>query len=281
MRKVFVITLLFLTQLSFGQTAIQVSTRGAGSPILFLPGFTTPGSVWEETVRHLSGSYESHLVSYAGFNGLAPIGTPWYDPIKAQLIEYIQQEELTHITLMGHSMGGNLAIDLAAALPDQVDRLILVESIPCMRELMMPGVPASSLQYDSPYNQQVLNMPDSAFRQLVSNVSRNMTLHPDKVDSLIDWSMKANRETYVYGYTDLLKLDLRDKLSDINVETLILGAGAAYPDTAMVRSNYESQYANLHSKQFLMAEQSRHFIMFDQPEWFYERVNAFLTDNGQ
>src|SRR5690606_34210455 len=113
-----------------------------GNPVLFLPGFTTPGSVWQETIDNLDEEAESHVVSYAGFNGIEPIDTPWYSSLKAELIRYIEKEKLNNVSIIGHSMGGMLAVDIAASLPDRVDKLILVDAIPCMRELMMPGVSA-------------------------------------------------------------------------------------------------------------------------------------------
>ncbi len=269
-----IIALLFLARFAFTQPAISVVKTGKGNPVVFLPGFTAPGSVWDETIKHLDGSHTSYTISYAGFNGLESIGTPWYDAIKQQLTTYIKNEKLSNITIIGHSMGGNLAIDLAAELTGQVAGLILVESIPCMRELMMPGVPAASLQYNSPYNNKLLAMPDEDFKKMAAAMSQNMTNTPSKVEALTDWSVKSDRKTYVYGYTDLLKLDLRDKLSNIAVHTLILGA--SFPNKETVQSNYEKQYANLKNKEILMAEGSKHFIMFDQPEWMYTQVNKYL-----
>lgn len=278
-KTVLIITLLFLAQFAFTQKAITVVKSGEGKPIIFLPGFTAPGSVWDETINNLNGSYESRIVSYAGFNGLESIGTPWYDAIKKQLVEYIKNEHLSNVTIIGHSMGGNLAIDVIVELPDQIIGLILVESIPCMRELMMPGVPASSLQYDSPYNNQILAMSDEDFRKMATGMSQNMTNIQSKVEVLTNWSFNADRKTYVYGYTDLLKLDLRDKLTNINVQTLILGA--SFPSKEIEKANLEKQYANLKNKEILNVEGSKHFIMFDQPEWLYTQINKYLRQYVQ
>lgn len=111
------VTLIFLTQFAFSQAAISVVKTGKGSPVIFLPGFTAPGSVWDETIKNLDLAHTRYVVSYAGFNGLEPIGTPWYDSIKTQLIAYIKKEKLSNVTLIGHSIGGDLTIDLAAELP--------------------------------------------------------------------------------------------------------------------------------------------------------------------
>ncbi len=272
-----VIALLFLAQLTFSQSAIHIEKKGNGNPIIFLPGFTSPGSVWDETIKNIKGSYECHIVSYAGFNGLESISTPWYNPIKNQLVEYIIQNQLSNLTLIGHSMGGSLAIDLASELQQQVVGLILVDAIPCMREVMMPNVPANSLQYDSPYNNQILNMSDEDFKNMAAGMCQYMTNEQSKVKMLINWSINADRKTYVYGFTDLLKLDLRDKLSNITAETLVIGA--CVPDKQTVMSNFEKQYSNLTKKEFALVENSKHFIMFDQPMWLNNQINKYLLLN--
>lgn len=278
MKKIgLILCIVCYAQFSYCQSAISVEKNGEGNPIIFLPGFTSPGSVWNETIANLEGNYETHIVSYAGFNGMEPIGTPWYAPIKDQLIEYVQKEKLNKLTIIGHSMGGNLATDLAAELTDQVSGLILVESIPCMRELMMPGVPASSLQYDSPYNDNVLSMDESAFKQMAMGMSQNMTNVTEKIAVLAEWMIEADRETYVYGYVDLLKLDLRPQLAKIAPETLILGA--SFPSKDVIKMNYEKQYTNLKNKKIAIADNSKHFVMFDQPEWMMQQINTYLTEN--
>jgi pimeloyl-ACP methyl ester carboxylesterase len=269
------ILMIFLAQYSFSQKAISVSKSGTGTHIIFLPGFTVPGSVWEETIKNLDKSYTSHLVSYAGFDGLKPIDTPWYDGIKRQLADYIRNEKLSSIILIGHSMGGNLGVDIAAEMPDRVAGLIIIESLPCMRELMMPGVPAGSVTYNNSYNNRLLVMSPEDFKKMVNGSSAYMTNVSSKVEELNNWSIKADRKTYVYGYTDLLKLDLRDRLSVINIQTLVLGA--SFPDKKVILANYEKQYINLKNKEIVIADSSKHFIMFDQPLWLYAQLNNYLN----
>ncbi|AHM60490.1 alpha/beta hydrolase [Flammeovirgaceae bacterium 311] len=278
--KKFILTLslLFVTAFALAQShqAIRVEKTGTtGDPVLFLPGFTSPGSVWKETIRNLEVEKQSYLISYAGFNGILPIDTPWYASIRKELLQYIEKENLTNLSIVGHSMGGNLAVDIAAAVPGRVKKLILVDAIPCMRELMMPGVAASQIQHNSPYNQQMLRMSDEDLRKTAIMMANNMTNRQDRIDTLVQWSMEADRKTFVLGYTDLLKLDLREALKQVKAQTLILGA--TFPDAGLVLENFEKQYANLPLKTIALATDSKHFIMFDQPEWFFEKVNTFLA----
>ncbi len=256
--------------------SFTVEILGEGTPVLYFPGFTVSGSIWKETIENLSLKGKSYLFSYAGFNGNIPIEMPWYSTIKNSIIEYIKVNNMSDIIIIGHSMGGNLALDIAAELPDRVAKIVVVESLPCMRELMMPGIPAESLSYDNPYNRQMLEMDDKQFENMATMMASNMTLKTDEIETLTNWILEADRKTYVYGYTDLLKLDLRDVLSKIKCKSLILGA--SFPDVKIAEAHYVNQYSNLNDKKIVMASNSKHFIMLDQPIWFYETVNEFLAD---
>ena len=272
-----VLVLLFVVSNSIGQEkAIKVEVIGKGNSVLFLPGFITPGSVWKETVKNLTKENESHLFSYAGFNGIDPIKMPWYESVKEAIFKYIEKKDLKNIRIIGHSMGGNLAIDIAAKFPKRVEKMMIVDALACMREVMMPGVAASNLQYESPYNNNLLKMNANQFKGMASNMAGFMTLKKEKVAVLTKWILKADRKTYVYGYTDLLKLDLREKLNAIKTKTIILGA--SFPNPTIAKATFVKQYANLSNKTIEMASNSKHFIMFDQPKWFYTKVNTFLAN---
>jgi pimeloyl-ACP methyl ester carboxylesterase len=138
----------------------------------------------------------------------------------------------------------------------------------------MPGVPVSQIQYNSPYNKKILQMSDTSFRKTATMMAKGMTLNKSKIDTLVKWMMEADRKTYVFGYVDLLKLDLRETLKLVKAKTLIIGA----PNTnaEVTKANFEKQYANLDFKTIEMANNSNHFIMFDQPDWFYDQINSFL-----
>ncbi|GAA5030355.1 alpha/beta hydrolase [Marivirga lumbricoides] len=276
MKKLKITLLMLLTSLlaAAQNPAIYTEKSGSGEVIFFLPGFTTPGSVWNESIDNLEGDFTSIKVSYAGFNGLPAIEMPWYPTIKKELLDYIRKEKIRKFSIVGHSMGGMLAMELATEVPEMVSKVILVDALPCMRALMMPGVPASAIQYESPYNKQMLQQNDSAIAATALMMSQNMTLNSEKVPLLTKWSIEADRNTFVYGYTDLLKVDLRPALSKFKAETLILGA--TFPDKELVMKNYETQFENLKQKSIVLAPESKHFIMFDQPEWFYKQLNAFL-----
>ena len=45
----------------------------------------------------------------------------------------------------------------------------------------------------------------------------------------------------------------------------------------MVTQTYKNQYENLKNYDFIIAENSAHFIMLDKPEWFLKQIQTILS----
>tara|TARA_R110002020_G_scaffold56676_4_gene156648 strand:- start:65 stop:898 length:834 start_codon:yes stop_codon:yes gene_type:complete len=276
MKKVilYLTLLLAIPLIASAQSSIKVQSLGNGKPILFLPGFATPGEVWNETTTELP-EFQSLMVTYAGFGDVQPVEFPWYEKLKTDLIDYISEQNLQDLTIVGHSMGGNLALELASTLPSQVKKVLIVDALACMRELMMPGVPAEALGYDSPYNDQLLAMDKDAQESYLVQMSQGMISSPDNQGKLMEWMSKADRKTFIFGYVDLLKLDSRPLLPEIKAKVMIMVADQPFGATAL--ENMKKQYKGLENKEFLLAKDSKHYIMLDQTEWFIDQLKLFLN----
>ena len=264
---------LLLQPLVVAQSSISVKTSGTGDPILYLPGFATPGEVWNETASQFP-THAAHIVTYAGFGGIAPVEMPWYETLKTDLIEYINSNNLNNLTVIGHSMGGNLALDLAASFPNRIQKVVIADALACMREVMMPGVPAAALGYESPYNDQLLVMDATAQSAYLTQMTQNMITKPADQEMVKTWMADADRKTFVYGYVDLLKLDSRPLLASIKVPVLLFVAGQPFGPGAL--DTMKKQYEALENKTFAFATDSKHYLMLDQPEWFVQEINTFL-----
>lgn len=266
---------LLLQPMVVAQSSISVKTSGTGDPILYLPGFATPGEVWNETASQFT-THSAHIVTYAGFGGITPVEMPWYQKLKTDLTEYITVNNLSNLTVIGHSMGGNLALDLAASFPDRIQKVVIADALACMREVMMPGVPAEALGYESPYNDQLLAMNAAAQSAYLTQMTQNMITTPADQELVRGWMAKADRKTFVYGYVDLLKLDSRPLFSSIKVPVLLMVAGQPYGPGAL--DTMKKQYEALENKTFSFAAESKHYIMLDQPEWFQSELQKFLAN---
>lgn len=255
--------------------AFRVDVRGTGEPVLFLPGFSCPGEVWEETVRELENRFECHVVSYAGFGGMEPVGFPWLPQLREGIEAYLVERGLSTARLVGHSMGGTLALWLGTSEKLDPRAIVVVDGLPAMGALMFPNYDSSTIQYESPRNQQMLDMDANSFAAMAGGMATGMVRDSIRQQQIAAWILEADRETYVYGYTDLLKLDLRGELPRITAPVHILAATRPYGE-AVARQNYTDQYTGLRDYTLEFAPDAAHFVMYDQPEWFVSNLGAIL-----
>nr|WP_321234018.1 alpha/beta hydrolase [uncultured Psychroserpens sp.] len=256
------------------QIPFDVKVEGKGEPILLFPGFTCTGEVWKDVVAELSKTNECHIFTFAGFGDVPPIQTPWLSKIKAGITTYISKNKLEKATVIGHSLGGTLGLWLATDENTKYNKIIVIDALPSPGALMIPNFNSDTIVYDNPYNQRLLDMDANNFRVMAEQMASNMSLNKDKHAIIKDWILKADRKTYVYGFTDLLKLDLRSSIAKITVPVTILAATKPYGDD-MVKKTYTDQYKSLKSYSIRYAKESAHFIMFDQPKWL---LNAIVDE---
>ncbi len=281
MKNIVVFILLSFYLSSQGQEAIKpidVTISGKGDPILLIPGFTVPGDAWEETVKHLESNYECHVVTLAGFGGLEPIEFPWLPKVNQALESYIKDNKLNEVTVIGHSLGGTIATWLASREHHRIKRIILVDALPAAGALMIPNYDPKALAYESPFNTQQLSMSPENFEQMATGMSQGMSLNKEAQNKIKDWIINSDRKTYVYGYTDYLKLDMREDLKHISIPVSIIAAEQPFGKT-MVTQTYSDQYSKLSKFDLIIAENAAHFVMFDKPEWFNDQILQILASN--
>lgn len=254
----------------------KVEVKGKGDPVLLFPGFTCTGEVWKQAVEEISKNYECHIFTLAGFGDVKPIEKPWLPKIKEEIERYIANTKLRNVTVIGHSLGGTLGLWLAASSNSDIKKLIVVDALASMGALMIPNYKSETIVYDNPYNKQLLEMDSDKFKEMAKQMAVSMTSAKEKQQQLEDWIVATDRKTYVYGYTDLLKLDLRDDIGKISIPVTILAATEPYGKEA-AKKNYTEQYKNLKEYNLLFADGSAHFVMYDKPDWFLSQIKTELA----
>ncbi len=263
-------------QMAAQPPAIEVSVHGKGSSIILLGGFATDaGELWQATIEQLYKDYKCHVIHYAGFAGMPPIDFPWIPQVVSGIENYIIKNQIKDAVIVGHSLGGTLGIQLAANPKLQIKKLLIVDALPATGALMMPDFKAESPQYNSPYNNQILAMNEETFAMMAGGMAAGMSTKKESQEQIKQWMVETDRKTYVYAYTDYLKFDARNTLSNINIPVNILAAGKPY-GAAVAQQTYDSQYKNLRDYDLYINEDSAHFIMMDQSQWFIEHLQSFL-----
>src|SRR5262249_23632204 len=126
--------LLFATFCSVmsAESAFQVKVSGHGRPMILIPGLSSGSETWDGTVDHYKDRFECHVLTVAGFNGVPRIPVPMLDTVRDAVGQYIRDKKLAKPVIVGHSLGGDLALEIGAKFPDLVGPLVIVDSYPFM-----------------------------------------------------------------------------------------------------------------------------------------------------
>lgn len=268
--------LLFVKQVSAQLESVSPTVTGSGNPVLFLPGFASNASVWDATVTQFSKTNQCHIIDYAGFGKVEPIDFPWLPTILEDLKAYVHSIDNDQLVIVGHSMGGTIATWLASQSDLKIKETIIVDGLPCTGALMFPNFSPESMTYDNPYNQNMLSMEDAAFEQMAMGMAQGMVTSSQHQLEIKQSILNCDRKTYVYGFTDYLKLDVRPLLNKITVPVTILGAGKLYGVEGATQT-YKNQYKNLSSYNLIVNKDAMHFIMLDAPIWFQKQLQLILV----
>ena len=108
---------------------MHFEVEAGGAPALvFVHGWSCDRSYWSRQIDHFAGRHEVVAVDLAG-HGESGAGRPeWTMPaFGADVVAVIEKLELRDLVLVGHSMGGDVIVEVALALPDRVAGLVWVD----------------------------------------------------------------------------------------------------------------------------------------------------------
>jgi pimeloyl-ACP methyl ester carboxylesterase len=260
--------------------AFKVDVTGKGAPIILIPGLASAGEVWDGTVAHYCGKRQCHVLTLAGFAGVPAIDGPLLPAVEQQLSEYITANKFDHPIVIGHSLGGFLALKLAADHPDQVGRLVIVDTLPALAATQLPSItPEQMKQMADGMRARMLAQNEAAQKAGRLQTIRGMVTKQEDIDRAIGWGERSDRATVANAMADMMADDMRQDISRIKSPTLVLGSWIAYKDYGakpMFEQMYKTQYQQLPGVRVELADNARHFIMYDDPAWMYDRIDNFL-----
>lgn len=268
-----------------------VKASGHGQPMIFIPGLSSSGETWDTTVAHYESKYTCHVLTLAGFAGVPPIQGPLISTVTGDLAAYIQAQHLQKPIIIGHSLGGSVAMALAARHPDLVGPVVIVDSLPFFAGawFQVKSVDDAKPMIAS-MHAYMSTMTPQQYQDGVRSAAQTkyMVTDPANLQVLIRWGLASDQATVANAMAELVGDDLRPGLAQISSPTLLFGTwvglkaqlaeGHIEVTRASIMEEFQKQFANLPHLHFVMADTARHFIMFDDPKWFFAQLDAFLAD---
>ncbi|HEV2567197.1 alpha/beta hydrolase [Sphingomonas sp.] len=257
--------------LTFTSTRLSVQVRGEGQDVILIPGLTNGRTLWDGTVRAVPG-YRYHLVQVAGFAGDPARGNAGgrvVSSVAEEIARYVVEAKLKSPALIGHSMGGIVAMMVAARYPARVGKVMAIDILPA---------PASGFGFAGA---QIRPLADALFGSLMSTPGGRRTL--DNLIGRFGGSGIANSRSdsgvVAHATHELATTDLTPELPRIRAPlTVVYAVPASAQDALAVDRLYRSSYAPAKGATLRRVSGATHMIMYSQPQRFYAEVREFLRD---
>lgn len=275
MKKAILTTVILLFSfLTFSQEyPFSITKTGKGDQaLIFIPGFASSGDVWNETVDSLKSDYTCYVLTMSGFAGVPPKDNISFEHWKTEIAKFIKENKINKPIVIGHSMGGGLAMAIAADYPDLLNKFVVVDALPCLFALTNPEFRSVADNDCSNLVDQIMKMPEDQFIQMQKMSVARLSTTQSKHNEILDWGLKSDRKTFAQMFCDFSNTDLRQRIKNVRTPSLIL----LEAPFKTIEDSINEQYIEMPSAQLKYANQGLHFVMFDDKEWYINQLIDFL-----
>lgn len=251
-----------------------IEIMGQGKPLVLLHGWAMNSAVWERVVKRLSASYRLFLVDLPGM-GQSRAVYPYH---LHSLAEAVAEEIPGVSTILGWSLGGLVAQQIALNQPDRVEKLILVGTNPCFvsKPEWPQGIAARHFEqfnqrFEQDFNATLLNFltlqcmhakdARATVRQLRTAFAAKPTPTQDNLNQALDI---------------LLQTDLREEVGRIFQPTLLIHGDR---DTLAPVAAAHWLAMHLQRAQLRVMAGAAHAPFLSHADAFCETVEAFMADD--
>jgi N-formylmaleamate deformylase len=183
--------------------------------------------------------------------------------------------------VIGHSLGGFLAFWLAATTGEDLAGAIAVDGVPYLGGLMDPSATPDSQRAGA---EQMASFMATLSAEQYAQQNRmslgTMISDPDQVDRVAADSGRSDPATVGRAMFEMMTTDLRPQMSAVEIPVLLVQAADSGSNEAM-KAAFARQVADIPDHRHVVAEQGRHFVQLDDPDFLAREVLAFLAAIGQ
>ena len=262
---------------------ISVVSIGKGTPVILIPGLSSPRTVWDGVAPGLAKNHRVYVVQVNGFAGDAPganLSPGILDGIVEDLHTLIAREKIAGTAIVGHSMGGLVALKLAEKHRADPGRIMIIDALPFIGTLFSPAATVAMVE---PQARAMRDAQAASYGKPVSDaavqaIADRLALKPVARALVSNWARAADpRVSGAAMYEDMTS-DLRPVMKTIATPiTLVYPWSAGGPTKPQADALYRAAYKDAPHVAFVDIGEAGHFVMLDQPVAFEEAVGAFLS----
>lgn len=263
--------------------SVTILNEGKGPDVILIPGLSTSRAVWDPTAERLKSKYRLHIVQIRGFgdaagpNAEGAVLPHVVEDIHGFIEDCITGQDRPAPAIIGHSLGGLTAMMIAARTPKDVGKLMVVDSLPFFGMLFGPTATVATVEPQAAAMQKMLSAKPSA--EADDQTLQIMSATAAGRAQVKAWTATADAKVAAQLIYDDMTTDLRPELGAITAPfTMLYPFDASAMPAEMVDGLYKGAFTTAKTATLKRIDDSRHFIMLDQPAAFASAVDTFLAN---
>jgi 3-oxoadipate enol-lactonase len=237
---------------------------GAGAPLLLIHGLGYASWGWEPVVEPLSRSFDVLLFDNRGVGGSdAPPGPYTTAEMAGDALQVLDEAGVERAHVVGTSLGGMIAQELALAAPERVDRLVLVCTLP-----------GSARSFPMPEQTVRLMEARATLREYVEN-SLDPDPRPELVERILEHRVATAQpfEPWAAQAAAGAGFDAYDRLASLTAPTLVIHGDG---DVVVDPRNADLLAELIPDVRVRIYRGCGHLLMWQEPELFARDLEEFL-----
>lgn len=244
-------------------------------PVLMLHGLGADSRSW---------AFQFPALIEAGFRPIAPdlpgfgrspaIERKWNIPsITDHVIEWMQEKDFLHLPVVGISMGGAIALQLALNHPEYLSQLVLVNTFACLRPRKIQTVTYLVRRFV----QSTIHGGSSQ----AEIVAYHLFPNPDQAElrlAITQLIRETDPQVYRTAMRAIAVFDVRKWLSGLRTPTLVISGEL---DATVPLDNQMELVERIPGAQQVIIPNARHAVVADQPEKFNFALLTFLQSSDE
>jgi pimeloyl-ACP methyl ester carboxylesterase len=235
---------------------VHYEALGRGKPLIFIHGWVGSWRYWVPTMDDLSDRYRTYALDLWGFGDSDRRRDGYTLPAYVKLVQRFMDElGLWQTPLVGHALGGIVALGFATLAPDRVSQVVAV------------SMPARGAAIGRSLTGFSGNSQDVATRIL----GRRQVAGYPEVSMEAD---KSDAQAIASSVKAALRVDMVDALQAVRVPTLLVYG----QNDPLISPPAENEFEG--NVRAIFLDGSRHFPMLDEANKFNRVVRSFLETDG-
>lgn len=245
---------------------------GEGDSLLLIHGLGSSTHDWEEQVPAFSQKFQVITIDLRGHGQTDKPKGPYSIQMFAEDIAGLLKKLGVKLTnVLGISLGGGVAFQLAVDYPDLVKSLIIVNA--------GIEIPMDSFKMKLEAFKRIFIVKLVGMKKMGEVLAPRLFIKPEQEElrkKLIERWAENDKKAYLSAMRALIGWTIRDQLNKINFPTLVIGSDEDYAPSS-VKEEYTALIPNA---KFIEIKDARHAVPIEKPKEFNEIVMRFLSEQS-